>query len=177
MAPRWPQDGPKTGPRGVQDGSEMCPRRPQDASQNELCCLRCVSRPRWVQDRFKRAQDLHLTPTWAQLGPFLGRPRALPTRLTRIVEHSLLLLFLLFSWPQEAPRGSKMTPSWLQEAPRWPQDGPKMGPRRAQEGSKMAPRCAQGGPKTPPRTSYVVFVAYHVQDGSKIVSRGLKTST
>ena len=46
------------------------------------------------------------------------------------------------SWPQV---GSKLAPSWLQLAPRWPKI-PKMEPSWLQVGSKC-PKLAQVGPK------------------------------
>ena len=113
------------------------------------CGSPCV--PEWFLD----GPSHRMSPRWAQRGPKIAprwpqhasRYRSWPKARRHKQKHALLLevVFLCVTWtsprwPQEAPSWPQDGPKTVQEAPNWPQYGPKMGPRWLQDGPRETPR-------------------------------------
>ena len=147
MAPRRPQDDPKTTPRRLQAASNLTCLSTLPPSCLQVFILPAIFRqvasklpPRWPQE----ASRWQLGPSWPHPGP--------PLSAKNIKKTHVCVCFCYFAaLPLKMPR---MAQRWPQECPRRPQDGPRSrqdGPKTAPRPAKAAPRRPQDDPKTTPR--------------------------
>ena len=122
LGPTWPQHGPKMAPRRPQDGPKMVPRRLRDASLTKskiqaglkmaqvasklplTCHLPSDVAGKFPQDASEEGFQAVKMPSWADLGPILGRKIGILYRRACIFQHVPFSLLRSLKIAQDGPR-------------------------------------------------------------------------